>query len=1109
MPGKALASRTGNRECAPGRGRVAAARPREGMHAASRVHGSKALSQPPPPSSSQDGLSRPGLAAPGPVTAVLGPTNTGKTHYALERMLAHSSGMIGLPLRLLAREVYDRVVAVKGAEACALITGEERICPEGARYFVCTVEAMPPDRDVAFLAIDEIQLCADRERGHVFTDRLLHARGRDETLLLGAETVRGLIKTLVPHARFQTRSRFSELSYAGSKKLSRLPRRSAVVAFSAESVYSLAELVRRQRGGAAVVLGALSPRTRNAQVELYQSGDVDFLIATDAIGMGLNMDVDHVAFASFRKFDGQQMRPLRAHEIAQIAGRAGRHTNDGTFGPTGDASALDAEVIEQIETHRFEPVRTAVWRSRALDFANLDALVQSLEVPPPVKALARAPIAVDLAALKALAEDDALQAKLTGPDPLRLLWDVCQVPDFRNVMIDEHVRLLRSLFDHLVEGNGKLPADWIGGHVSRLERTDGEIDTLSSRIAHIRTWTYVANRAQWLDDPTHWQERTRAVEDTLSDALHEALTQRFIDRRTSVLLRRLRQDDDLQSAVDADGEVTVEGEYVGKLQGFRFLADTRASGIDGKALRAAATKALRAMIASRAEQLLAAADTALELTDHGRIWWQGSPVARLATGADGLSPQIVVMADDLLEPVWRDRVERRLKDWLTRHIETELAPLVALKQALEQKPASRAPDAPPRPEAVPTEPGAAADPPAPDREGAPAQPATAAAPAEPAPETPATPELEGLARGIAFQLLENFGVVNRRQIADQVRQLDQPARAALRRFGLRFGEFSLFLPALLKPAQARLLTILWAVHQDRFKLNAPLPTPPTPGLCSVPVETALPQAFYGAAGFRVCGTRAVRVDMLERVADLIRAARQANRKTDADKSPPAAAPGAPSETPPSEQNAAPHAPAASEAAAPPPSADAPAPETPAPAPSSAPSPEAAAPKSAAPALPPGAFLAGPEMMSLVGCSGDDFESILRALGFRPVTVHSDAADALTAWRPAGRGQGGDRNRRPGHKSSEGGRPTPRKDGGARGTAKGKGGPPPKRNAERQNENRPKRGKPPGKGGKPPRDGGKSRQPAAREFGPGKSGKGGYDPDSPFAALAQLKETLKR
>ncbi|MGF1454895.1 MAG: helicase-related protein [Alphaproteobacteria bacterium] len=776
----------------------------------------------------------------GKVTAVLGPTNTGKTHFALERMLGYETGMIGLPLRLLAREIYDRIVGLKGERVVALITGEEKIIPQDACYVVCTVESMPLDRDVSFLAVDEIQLCADPERGHVFTDRLLHARGSEETMFLGAETMRGVIRTILPQAKFVTRTRFSELTHVGSRKLSRLPRRSAIVGFSAEAVYGLGEVVRRQRGGAAVVMGALSPRTRNAQVELYQSGEVDFLVATDAIGMGLNMDVDHVALASLRKYDGHSVRPLKAHEIGQIAGRAGRYMNDGTFGTTGDASDLDPAMVEQIEGHRFDPVRVVQWRSRDLDFGSIDALIESLEAPPPVKGLARARAATDLLALRRMAEDPLVRDAQESKSDLQRLWEVCQIPDFRNMTVDEHVRLLMSVFKNLLDNGNRLPTDWLNGHLERLDRIEGDIDTLATRIAHVRTWTFVTNRAHWLEDAPHWQERARAIEDRLSDALHEGLTQRFIDRRTSQLIKSLRLKDDLVSEISAEGEVMVEGHYVGRLQGFQFVPDPRAHGVDGKALRAAAAKALRAMIGARAAQLAGAPDTAIELSDHGRLWWQGDPVARLVPGSDGVTPRVHVLGDTHLEAVEREAIETRLGKWLSSHIARIVPPLLDLREAVT---------------------AAGSDGTAVSAE----QMVGGVAP------------LTGLARGIGFQLVENFGVLDRRDVSDQVRQLDQDGRAHLRRFGVRFGQYSIFLPALLKPTPARLLLTLWAVQNNRFgegqDPDQPPPAPPQAGLCSVPLDAAADKAFYAAAGFRVCGMRAVRVDMLERLGDLIRNAR--------------------------------------------------------------------------------------------------------------------------------------------------------------------------------------------------------------------------------------------
>ena len=612
------------------------------------------------------------------LTAVLGPTNTGKTHFAIERMLAHRSGMIGLPLRLLAREVYDKIVRLKGAADVALITGEERIVPKFPRYFVCTVEAMPLDIPVAFLAVDEIQLCADPERGHVFTDRLLNARGEEETMFLGADTMRGAIQRLVPDTHFITRPRFSDLAYTGAKKLTRLPRRSAIVAFSAEDVYGLADLMRSQRGGAAVVMGALSPRTRNAQVALYQSGEVDFLIATDAIGMGINMDVDHVAFAAREKFDGVTVRLLKPEEIGQIAGRAGRYMNDGTFGVTADAEPLDPELVAQVENHRYDPVRVLQWRNDALDFGGIDRLLASLDAPPPARGLIKARPASDHWTLQTLARDEDIRARASDRDGVHKLWEACRLPDFRKLTPDEHAHLVAQIYRHLMSAAGVLPEDWMARQIARLDVVDGDVDTLPGRLAQIRTWTYAAHRQGWTRDPAHWQEVTRAVEDRLSDALHERLTQRFIDRRTALLMRHLRDEEYLELSLDDSGAVALGGEHVGKLEGFRFAPDPRAEGIHGRTLRAAALKGLEGEIERRARALATAKDADITLSEHARLWWSGAVVAKLVKGAHPLMPQIELAADDILKNGSRDLVAR-LEAWLTARIMRLLGPLIELR----------------------------------------------------------------------------------------------------------------------------------------------------------------------------------------------------------------------------------------------------------------------------------------------------------------------------------------------------------------------------------------------------------------------------------------------
>lgn len=750
------------------------------------------------------------------VTAVLGPTNTGKTHLAIERMLGHESGMIGLPLRLLAREVYSRVVEKAGVHNVALVTGEEKIKPDRPRYWVSTVEAMPRDLDLSFVAVDEIQLAADLDRGHVFTDRLLNQRGREETLLIGSSTMRPLIEALIPGVHVITRPRLSRLTFAGEKKVSRLPRRSAIVAFSAEEVYAIAELIRRQRGGAAVVLGALSPRTRNAQVELYQSGDVEYLVATDAIGMGLNLDVDHVAFASDKKYDGFRFRKLYPAELAQIAGRAGRHMRDGTFGTTGRCPPFDAETVEALENHTFDPLRILQWRNPDLDFSSLSRLRDSLAQQPREHGLVRAPMGEDVAALELLARDDDIQAFARSKAAVERLWQVCQVPDYRKVSPQVHADLIGQLYRFLMK-DGAIRADWFARHLSAMDRTDGDIDTLSNRIAQVRTWSFVANRPDWLKDPEHWQGVARQVEDKLSDALHERLAQRFVDRRTSVLMRRLRENTMLEAEITTTGDVTVEGQHIGHLHGFHFVPDPQADTSEAKTLRNAASKALAGEIEARADRFAETPDTLLVLSNDGTIRWMGDPVAKLEPGDKIFEPRLRVLSDEQLTGPARDKVENRLRAWLKAYVVRLLGPLMQLEE---------------------------------------------------------NAELTGLARGIAFQIGEALGVLERSKVLNEVRSLDQEARAALRKAGVRFGAYHLYLPALLKPAPRTLAAQLWALQNGGLEQKGidEIAHLAQSGRTSIPVDAEIAAGLYRAAGFRVCGGRAVRVDILERLADLIRPA---------------------------------------------------------------------------------------------------------------------------------------------------------------------------------------------------------------------------------------------
>ena len=748
------------------------------------------------------------LTGKGRIVAVLGPTNTGKTHYAIERMLAHRTGIIGLPLRLLAREVYDRIVGLRGPSVVALVTGEERIVPERTQYWVCTVEAMPVGLGADFVAIDEIQLCADPERGHVFTDRLLHARGHHETLFLGAATMRGAIAALVPRAQFVGRERFSQLIYTGSKKVSRMPPRSAIVGFSVENVYAMAELLRRQKGGAAVVMGALSPRTRNAQVEMYQNGDVDLLVATDAIGMGLNLDIRHVAFSGLRKFDGRRMRDLLPNELAQIAGRAGRYTQDGSFGVTGEAPPLDDELAQAIQDHRFAPVRKLHWRNSALEFGSVERLIASLEAPAEDDWLTRAREADDLMALKTIVQRDDMRARLGTAREVRLLWDVCRIPDFRGISHAEHAELLGRIYDFLHD-LGRVPDDWLARQVKRIDRVEGDIDALSKRLAYIRTWTYVAQRDGWVDDVAHWRGATRAVEDRLSDALHGALTQRFVDRRTSVLLRRLKQKESLVADVNDKGEVTVEGQVLGRIEGFRFRQDQTAGPDEAKTLRQAAIAALRPEFHLRADRFYNAPDTEFDLTEQGGLMWGDQAIGKLVRGEEALKPVADAFVDDEAGPEVMQKVQRRLQHFIDRRIAAQFEPLLALS----------------RDEAI-----------------------------------------TGLARGVAFRMLESFGIVARAEIGDDIKSLDQDARGMLRKHGVRFGQFTIFLPLLLKPAPTRLRLVLWGLWQglDMF------PESPPPGLVTIPHDTRQPQGYYTMSGYRPAAARAIRIDMLERLADMLR-----------------------------------------------------------------------------------------------------------------------------------------------------------------------------------------------------------------------------------------------
>ena len=749
------------------------------------------------------------------VTALLGPTNTGKTHLAVERMLAHRTGMMGFPLRLLAREVYDRVVAAKGEGAVALVTGEEKRVPAAPRYFVCTVESMPLDRPVEFVAVDEIQLAGDRERGHVFTDRLLRARGQAETMFLGADTMRPLIRALVPEARFTSRPRLSTLTHEGHCKLARLKPRNAVIAFSTESVYALAERIRGLRGGCAVVLGALSPRTRNAQVALYQAGEVDNLVATDAIGMGLNLDLDHVAFSAYRKFDGRTARMLSAAEIAQIAGRAGRYLTDGSFGTTGGVEPFEPALVQAIEDHRFPPVRRAWWRNADLVFESLPALLDSLAAPVPMEGLRRTHDADDHRTLLTLARDPAVAATLTGADRIALLWEACQIPDFRKTMTENHVALVRRVYLSLVE-RGRLPADWVARSIEGLALTEGDIDTLTARISHVRTWTYVSHRLDWVDDARGWQERTRALEDALSDALHARLTQLFVNRKAWVSGHGMRSGEAPVALVGDGGAVTVNGVRAGVFEGFRFRADAEAE--RSRPLLAVAHRAVEREVARRVAAATTDDDDAFAIgldpdrngaSEWGGIAWRGAAVARLSRGDAPLRPQIALIGEDHLSAAQRERVRRRLQVWLDRRLARDVGPLLALR-------------------------GAA---------------------------------LAGPARGIAFVLTEALGCLPRRALVSQIAALDSAGRRGLAAAGVRLGALSVFMPAMLKPARARFAGLLWSAWSEVGR------APPLPGSAvSMDRDHAVTDEYYAALGMVPLGSQVVRADIAERLTARLRKA---------------------------------------------------------------------------------------------------------------------------------------------------------------------------------------------------------------------------------------------
>lgn len=750
----------------------------------------------------------------GTLQAVLGPTNTGKTYYAIEQMLAHDTGVIGFPLRLLARENYDKLVKLKSKSQVALITGEEKIIPAAARYYVCTAESMPLEKDFDFVAIDEIQLCSDPDRGHIYTDRLLRARGKKQTMFLGSDTIKSLLEVIVPDIDIISRPRLSELKYTGFKKVTRIPKRSAVVAFSIDEVYQIADLIRRQCGGTAVVMGALSPRTRNRQVEMYQSGEVDYMVATDAIGMGLNMDIQHVALAGTRKFDGQRVRELSNAELAQVAGRAGRYKTNGTFGVTERVHDLDSETVEAIENHKFNALSQIVWRNSSLDFRSPRALLGSLEVKSSKRYFTRGRMADDHKTLCALMNDDAIMARASSQAQIRLLWETCQIPDFRKTMSEAHTQIISDIYSFLCD-DGVIADHYAQERLGNLDKTEGDVDTLMARLAHIRTWTYITHKPGWLDRSAGWQEMARSIEDKLSDALHDALLKRFVDRRSAVLIQAMDSHGELMAGVKASGEVVVEGQQVGKLKAFRFYADDSLAGSEYYTVIKAARNALKPEIKRRIGLMLKAEDKQFSLNDKGELFYQANPtnptpgeaIGRIKKGQQPYKPVLEVDDSDLLEGQDKVAVQQHVNAWLSRHLETVLDKLPSFENVNDE-------------------------------------------------------ELSAPVRGICFQLYEAFGIVERAGLEDLIAELDEERRKELRSKNVRLGPVLAFMPNLNKPAAIKLKALLWNIWNDK---ELPAQTP-NDGLTSYSVEGQDVNANYQRIiGYPVYGNRAIRVDILDRV----------------------------------------------------------------------------------------------------------------------------------------------------------------------------------------------------------------------------------------------------
>jgi ATP-dependent RNA helicase SUPV3L1/SUV3 len=693
------------------------------------------------------------------ITAVLGPTNTGKTHLAIETMLSFESGMIGFPLRLLAREVYDKVIKKISVDKVALITGEEKIIPSNAKYFLCTVESMPIDKHLDFVGVDEIQMCADHERGHIFTDRLLNMRGEKLTMLMGSNTIKNIISKLDGDIEFINRERLSKLSYAGHKKISRINRKTAIIAFSAEEVYAIAELIRRQKGGAAIVMGSLSPKTRNSQVELYQSGDVDFLVATDAIGMGINMDLDYVFFSNLKKFDGKKLRKLNLSEIGQIAGRAGRYLNDGSFGITGDCKEITAEDVELIEGHKFEEIRTLFWRNSNLNFNNPFSLIKSLEEKPQMGWLRKIHECEDEKALKYFLKDKSLINLDFDKRLLSLLWECCQIPDFVKKTYGNHYEVIGNVFKYLSSGKQQITDEFMRLQLIKLDKLEGNVDSLSNRIANVRTWSYVSNKNNWTENQDYWIEKTKHLEDRLSDRLHEELTKTFIDKRASVLARGLKQDMEFKTKILENNDVLIDEQFIGKINGLKLALDLKKGALetDIKSLKKAARQTIGPELEKRIQTIV---DTGLiELNNDFKIYWNDFPIAKLSPGNDYLNPHFDLIVDDIIEPIQKQKLSEYIGKWIQNKINLVLKSLVDLKNLKDKNSSIKA---------------------------------------------------------LAYQLYENNGVLKREQVSEYLKSLSQNERKILRDLGVKFGRYHVFLYQLIKPEAVSLRTLLWKKFSSKI-----------------------------------------------------------------------------------------------------------------------------------------------------------------------------------------------------------------------------------------------------------------------------------------------------